>query len=124
MYRIIKPRSTARKVIGSGTKPKIEPNVVNGRINARIRITNILANSNLFGLLRKKGTVLVLITNMMSVWVNNDSTNHAVWNSGAVALKTYSITKKVAKSKMELTGPNTSIKLRIKEVCIRCGCWT
>jgi len=37
--------------------------------------------NHLFGLLLKKGTVRVLMTNITSVWVKIDSTNHAVWNS-------------------------------------------
>ncbi|HXZ98180.1 MAG TPA: hypothetical protein VED24_02305 [Candidatus Acidoferrum sp.] len=36
--------------------------------------------------------------------------NQAVWNNGAVALKTTNIMKNVRKSKMELIDPNMSMK--------------
>ena len=86
---MIKINSTSKNAGGSGTKPKISlPSGVNGNANDTARIINILINSIGFGLLRKKGMALVLITNIISVWVKSDSTNHAVWKSGAVALKT------------------------------------
>ena len=75
-------------------------------------------------MLWKNGTVLVLMTKITSDCVNKDSTNQAVWNNDASALKTQSMTKNVAKSKIELTGPKAIMKFRINDVLSRCGCWT
>ena len=47
----------------------------------------------------------------------------AVWNSGADALKTKNMTKKVRKSKIELTGPKATMKFRTNEACNLYGCW-
>ena len=53
--------------------------------------------------------------------MNSDSTNQAVWNKGPEALKKKIITKKVRKSKIELTGPKKIMKFLMKVVFSRCG---
>ena len=114
----------SRNFTGSAVKLKSLPRGVKGIARATIRIITIFNNSSLLGLLRKNGIFLVLMANITSVCVNNDSINQAVWNSGADALKTYIITKNVRKSKIELMGPKDNIKFLIKDVCNLCGLWT
>jgi len=60
--------------------------------------------SGRLGLLRS-GLPAVRMMKSTSVCVASDSTNHPVWKSGAEALNTFSMMKKVRKSKIELTGP-------------------
>ena len=64
------------------------------------------------GRLRKNGTRRVRIRNTTRVWVASDSTNQPLRNSAWLACRIASITKKVMKSKIELTGPNTLMKRR------------
>ena len=51
---------------------------------------------------------------MISVCVTMDSMNQPARNSPGTASKTNSIRAKVAKSKMELMGPNRNMKRRMK----------
>ena len=55
-------------------------------------------------------------TKMTSTWVASDSMNQPVWNSASSAWNTSSNSPKVRKSKTELTGPITSMKLRMKRM--------
>ena len=71
-------------------------------------------SSGVDGRLRKKGTRRVRMTKTMRVWVASDSTNQPDRNSGALALKTQSITAKVAKSNTELMGPKRIMNRRMK----------
>ena len=50
---------------------------------------------------------------MTKVWVAIDSTNQPVLNSTWPAWRKESMTQKVRKSKIELTGPNTDMKRRM-----------
>jgi len=50
---------------------------------------------------------------MTSTWVASDSMNQPVWNNFSVALKTHNNKPNVRKSKIELTDPSTSMKLRM-----------
>ena len=73
------------------------------------------------GRLRKNGTRRVRITNTTRVWVARDSTNQPLRNSLWLACRTPSITKKVRKSKIELTGPNTLMNRRTKPMSHAAG---
>ena len=57
---------------------------------------------------------------MTSTWVARDSMNQPVWNSACPAPKTRSRRPKVRKSKSELTGPSTSMKLPMNRMS-QCG---
>ena len=61
------------------------------------------------------------ITKTTSVWVASDSTNQPVRNSAWPAWSTTSMTKKVMKSKIELTGPKTAMKRRTKAMSHAAG---
>ena len=68
------------------------------------------------GRLRVNGTRRVRMTNTTRVWVARDSMNQPVRNSLCPAWRTWSMTKKVMKSKMELIGPKTVMNRRTKEM--------
>lgn len=53
------------------------------------------------------------MTKMMRVCVASDSTNQPVWNRDSPALNRLSITAKVRKSKIELSGPKKTMKRRM-----------
>ena len=73
------------------------------------------------GRLPVNGTRRVRMTKTMSVWVARDSMNHPVRNSRWPAWRIWSITKKVMKSKRELTGPKTLMKRRTKAMSQAAG---
>jgi hypothetical protein len=75
----------------------------------------------MLGRLRKNGTRRVRITNTTNAWVARDSTNQPLRNSLWLAWRSCSITKKVRKSKIELTGPNTLMNLRTKPISQAAG---
>ena len=59
----------------------------------------------------------VRITKMTSTWVASNSMNQPVWNNASVRIENTSNNRpKVRKSKIELTGPSTSMKLRMNSI--------
>ncbi len=85
---------------------------VNGRIAPSVAIAVGVISIARLGRLRKNGTRRVRMRNTTSVWVASDSTNQPVRNSAWLAFRICSMTKKVRKSKIELTGPNTVMNRR------------
>ena len=73
------------------------------------------------GRLVYEGLRRVRMTKTTRVCVASDSTNHPVRNSACPAFSTTSITKKVRKSKIELTGPKTAMKRRTKAMSHAAG---
>ena len=75
------------------------PNRVKGRAVPKATAPRVkTVTAHLPGRLVRKGMRLVLITNMIKTSVQKDSTNQALWNSGAEAPKTNSIIPNVRKS--------------------------
>ena len=67
-----------KKVSGGVTNLNQPPKGVYGMTKATPTTAKLDRNNALLGLLFQKGDFLVLIANMTSVWVDNDSMNHAV----------------------------------------------
>ncbi|MNL55689.1 hypothetical protein D3C87_1791190 [compost metagenome] len=114
------PRMLSKRGRGKGVKPSAPAIGALGSNSAIAQTANTLTRSpRPAGC--PKGDPRVRMTKTTRVWVSRDSTNHAVWKTGAVAAKTPSRSPKVRRSKTELMGPSTSMKRRTKPMSHRRG---
>src|SRR5690348_6800112 len=101
--------NATKKAAGNGVKPNSAANGEYGNATAIAMHALVVRMSARLGRLEKNGTRCVRMTKMTSDCVMSDSTNQPVRKSVAPAWNTQSMTPNVAKSKIELIGPNMSM---------------